>query len=77
MRAQFSHLERSLTKMVANLAEKPKAILMISGHWEEDTPAIMASPNPPMVYDYTGFPPETALLHKSVEGCSSPFPGRT
>lgn len=59
MRAKFSHLERSLKEMVADLGKKPKAILMISGHWEEVTPVIMASPNPPMIYDYTGFPPET------------------
>jgi aromatic ring-opening dioxygenase catalytic subunit (LigB family) len=32
---------------------------MISGHWEDDSFAVMFSANPPMVYDYSGFPPET------------------
>jgi aromatic ring-opening dioxygenase catalytic subunit (LigB family) len=59
MRAAFSQLERSLNEMVSDLGHKPKAILMISGHWEEDTVEVMASRNPPMVYDYYGFPPET------------------
>lgn len=68
MRAQFSELERSLNKMVADLAEKPTAILMISGHWEEDNVAIMASPNPPMIYDYSGFPPETYQIKYSAPG---------
>lgn len=59
MRTSFNQLEQSLTKMVADLGEKPKAVLMVSGHWEEHEVAVMASPNPPMVYDYSGFPPET------------------
>lgn len=35
---------------------KPKAILMISGHWESDVAAISSSPRPKMMYDYSGFP---------------------
>jgi hypothetical protein len=45
--------------MVADWAETPRAILMISGHWEGAEVAVMASAAPPMVYDYHGFPPET------------------
>lgn len=59
MRAAFSNLEASLKQMVSAFEETPKAILMISGHWETDEAAVMASPNPPMVYDYYGFPAET------------------
>ncbi|WP_127105194.1 DODA-type extradiol aromatic ring-opening family dioxygenase [Pararhodobacter zhoushanensis] len=59
MRAQFVNLEASLKKMVADLPELPKAVLSISGHWEGDDFAVMANPNPPMVYDYYGFPKET------------------
>lgn len=32
---------------------------MISGHWEDDRVAVMASAQPPMEYDYYGFPKET------------------
>ena len=39
--------------------EPPAALLVISGHWEEPVPTVMASPNPPMLYDYYGFPKES------------------
>lgn len=59
MRQMLHSLEVSLAHMSAELPEVPKAILMISGHWEEDSFAVMTSPKPGMVYDYGGFPPET------------------
>lgn len=34
-----------------------KAVLVISAHWEEAVPTVMSSPRPPMLYDYSGFPP--------------------
>ena len=37
----------------------PDLILVISAHWEEAFPTLLGSPNPPMFYDYYGFPPET------------------
>src|SRR5437870_877950 len=36
----------------------PKALLIVSAHWEEDKPTVMTSPRPPMLYDYYGFPEE-------------------
>jgi len=32
-RAMFRNLEASFVQMVKDLPERPKAILMISGHW--------------------------------------------
>ncbi|MDC0712558.1 class III extradiol ring-cleavage dioxygenase [Stigmatella sp. ncwal1] len=37
----------------------PKALLVISAHWEEDVPTVMTSERPPILYDYYGFPPES------------------
>ncbi|CAN5913917.1 class III extradiol ring-cleavage dioxygenase [soil metagenome] len=37
----------------------PKAILVVSAHWEEAVPTVMAAEHPPMLYDYYGFPEET------------------
>jgi aromatic ring-opening dioxygenase catalytic subunit (LigB family) len=37
----------------------PAAILMVSAHWEEPVPTVTTSPRPPMLYDYSGFPPES------------------
>ncbi len=59
MRAGFANLEASLQRMVAELDALPKAVLSISGHWEGPDFAVMSSARPPMVYDYSGFPPET------------------
>jgi len=35
---------------------KPEAILVISAHWEEKVATLLESQNPPMLYDYYGFP---------------------
>jgi aromatic ring-opening dioxygenase catalytic subunit (LigB family) len=35
----------------------PKALLVISAHWEEAVPTVMTSTRPPILYDYYGFPP--------------------
>lgn len=70
MRAMLKTLEVSLARMPSELPETPKAILMVSGHWEEDAFAVMTSAHPPMVYDYGGFPPETYRI-------TYPAPGAT
>ncbi|MEQ9694472.1 class III extradiol ring-cleavage dioxygenase [Shimia sp. SDUM112013] len=67
-RTQFAPLEASLVDMPGQLPERPKAILMISGHWETDAFAVMSSEKPPMVYDYTGFPPETYAVTYPAPG---------
>ncbi len=41
-------------------SSRPTAILIVSAHWEEHgTIAVSSAAQPPMVYDYGGFPPET------------------
>lgn len=37
----------------------PKAVLIVSAHWEEEKPTVMTSEAPPILYDYYGFPPES------------------
>lgn len=59
MRQMLASLETSLAHMPAEIGTTPKAICMISGHWEADDFAVMSSAHPPMLYDYSGFPPET------------------
>ena len=46
----------------------PKALLVISAHWEESVPTVMTSPNPPMLYDYYGFPPESYAIQWPAPG---------
>jgi aromatic ring-opening dioxygenase catalytic subunit (LigB family) len=59
MRPAMAGLERSLRELPQTLARRPEAVLLISGHWEEPSFAVMANPHPPMVYDYYGFPAHT------------------
>jgi aromatic ring-opening dioxygenase catalytic subunit (LigB family) len=37
----------------------PRALLVISAHWEERVPTVTTNPNPPLLFDYYGFPPES------------------
>lgn len=68
MREFFAPLEASLKQMVADFGAKPKAILMISGHWEEENVAIMGAAKPPMIYDYSGFPAHTYEIQYNAPG---------
>lgn len=47
---------------------QPKAILMISAHWEHEVAAISAASHPEMIYDYGGFPPETYTYQYPAPG---------
>ncbi|MGQ0507265.1 MAG: DODA-type extradiol aromatic ring-opening family dioxygenase [Myxococcaceae bacterium] len=48
-------------RSVANIA-RPKALLVISAHWEESVPTLMTGEHPPLLFDYSGFPPESYQL---------------
>jgi aromatic ring-opening dioxygenase catalytic subunit (LigB family) len=62
MRQQLATLETALARMPQEIGTTPKAVLMISGHWETADFAVMSAANPGMVYDYGGFPPETYTI---------------
>jgi aromatic ring-opening dioxygenase catalytic subunit (LigB family) len=38
---------------------RPEAIVVVSAHWEEPVVSVTASPSPPLLFDYHGFPPES------------------
>lgn len=59
MRAMFANLEASLAAIPGEIGVTPKAVLMVSGHWEAPEFRVMHAAAPGMVYDYRGFPPET------------------
>ncbi|MEO8203439.1 MAG: class III extradiol ring-cleavage dioxygenase [Betaproteobacteria bacterium] len=61
-------LEDSLKDIPRQLGTAPKAVLMISGHWEDAQFGVMSSPNPPMVYDYHGFPEHTYHVKYAAPG---------
>jgi aromatic ring-opening dioxygenase catalytic subunit (LigB family) len=55
-RTEVDALAAYLTKLGGSLATPPKALLVVSAHWEEGTPTVMTHPRPPILYDYYGFP---------------------
>jgi aromatic ring-opening dioxygenase catalytic subunit (LigB family) len=67
-RRRFAALEGSLKELPRRLPAKPKAILVVSGHWEEKDFSVMASPAPPMVYDFGGFPRELYQVRYPAPG---------
>jgi len=50
------------------LPSKPKAILCIDAHWEEDEFTVSSATRPAMIYDYTGFPPHTYQIQYPAPG---------
>jgi aromatic ring-opening dioxygenase catalytic subunit (LigB family) len=46
----------------------PKALLVISAHWEADVPTVMTAAQPPMLYDYYGFPPASYEIQWPAPG---------
>ena len=61
-------LEESLQRLPSELPERPKAILMVSGHWEAPGFTVQTHPNPPMFYDYGGFPEEMYRIQYPAPG---------
>jgi len=64
----FARTFAYLQKLPATLPEQPKAILSVSGHWEEAQFTVATSEKPPMVYDYYGFPPHTYQVQYPAPG---------
>jgi 4,5-DOPA dioxygenase extradiol len=50
---------------VAKQLPQPKAVLMVTAHWESNLPMLSGNPKPSMIYDFGGFPEE---LYKIVYG---------
>lgn len=62
MRSAWVELEEYLRGFMATLIERPRAILVVSGHWEEALPTVNAGVRPALLYDYGGFPLYTYQL---------------
>ncbi|WP_446742173.1 DODA-type extradiol aromatic ring-opening family dioxygenase [Silvibacterium acidisoli] len=64
----FGPLEQWLKQLHSQVAEPIKAILIISGHWEESEFAVTGSAAPGLIFDYHGFPPHTYELTYPAPG---------
>jgi aromatic ring-opening dioxygenase catalytic subunit (LigB family) len=61
-------LESSLAAIPREIGVTPRAILMVSAHWEESDFTVQTSPHPPMLYDYGGFPEFTYHIQYPAPG---------
>ena len=61
-------LQAALQRLPQLLGVMPKAVLMISAHWEERNFVVTSHANPPMLYDYNGFPENTYSIHYNAPG---------
>jgi aromatic ring-opening dioxygenase catalytic subunit (LigB family) len=54
--------QRFLEGLASTLPSEPKAILVVSGHWEEPAFTASAAAMPELIFDYSGFPEHTYRL---------------
>jgi aromatic ring-opening dioxygenase catalytic subunit (LigB family) len=57
--ADVDDLKQYLRSVPSVPPRRPRALLVVSAHWEAPVPSVMTSEAPPMLYDYYGFPPES------------------
>ncbi len=57
-----------LRSVADTLPERPRAIVLVSGHWLEPGFSVTGSARPPLIYDYSGFPAHTYELTYPAPG---------
>ena len=69
MRPMWRGLEGYLERLPETLPEAPRAILIVSGHWEAPAFTVTArAEHPGLLYDYYGFPPNTYEIQWPAPG---------
>lgn len=66
--ATYDVLEASLAGIPRELGARPKAVLVVSGHWEERAFTLSSGDAPGMIYDYGGFPAHTYQVRYPAPG---------
>lgn len=57
-----------LRRLPQDVGVRPKALLVISAHWETARPTLNVGPRPGMLFDYYGFPEHTYRLNYPAPG---------
>jgi aromatic ring-opening dioxygenase catalytic subunit (LigB family) len=57
-----------LRSILTDLPERPRAIVVVSAHWEARVPTVTARQDPPLIFDYSGFPAQTYALKYPAPG---------
>ena len=61
-------MQAYLAGLIDRLPERPRAILLVSGHWEAPVATLQVGAQPALLYDYGGFPPHTYRLRWDAPG---------
>jgi aromatic ring-opening dioxygenase catalytic subunit (LigB family) len=64
----WNSTQHFLEGLAATLPAPPKAIVVVSGHWEEPAFTASAAPHPQLIFDYSGFPEHTYQLTWPASG---------
>jgi aromatic ring-opening dioxygenase catalytic subunit (LigB family) len=57
-----------LRRVPDDVGVRPRALVVISGHWEEKVVTIQNNPAPPLLFDYYGFPESTCQITVPAPG---------
>lgn len=68
MREQYALTVRAFETLAASLPGMPSAVLVMSAHWESPAFTVATSAQPPMEYDYHGFPEHTYRVRYPAPG---------
>lgn len=64
----YGKLDAALRDIPRQIGVTPKAVLVITAHWEGREFMLSSSAKPPMIYDYGGFPPHTYEVQYPAPG---------
>ncbi|MGH8226657.1 MAG: DODA-type extradiol aromatic ring-opening family dioxygenase [Steroidobacteraceae bacterium] len=64
----WTDLAAWLRGLAASIDASARAVLVVSGHWEEDPIAVNVQEHPALLYDYYGFPEHTYQLRYPAPG---------
>jgi aromatic ring-opening dioxygenase catalytic subunit (LigB family) len=68
MPAMWDAMAAHLRGLAAEVGARPKAVLVVSGHWETEIPTVLAAGEHTLLYDYYGFPEHTYRLTYPAKG---------
>lgn len=64
----WTGMEAFLRSLPSRLPEPPTAILVVSAHWETEGFWLTSGSGLPLIYDYSGFPPQTYAIRYDAPG---------
>lgn len=64
----WDDLRAALEGIIPGLPSRPRAVVVVSAHWETDVVEVESGDSPGLIYDYGGFPPHTYQLTHPAPG---------